>query len=171
MKNDYVVRAQKFLEKLIPLFPDESGSARKNVGKVRIALNKFKEKYPRRDVLLCYGAVRYVLITSDYVIKWDYNACAAKNYGGCVQENKNWNKVKNSPYAYLFAPITRIKVDGHYWYVMPRIHGRNYHRMAFAFLSPEERHFLNNNDICDLHNGNYRVVNGKVKIFDYACGW
>lgn len=171
MKNDYVVRAKKFLEELIPLFPDESGSARKNVGKVRIALNKFKAKYPRRDVLLCNGAVRYVLITSDYVIKWDYNANNAEEYGGCAKESKVWNRVKNSSYAYLFAPITRITVGGHYWYVMPRIRGRNYHLMAFPFLSPEEKKFLSDNNICDLHSGNYRIVKKKVKIFDYACGW
>lgn len=170
MKNDYVVRAQKFLERFISFFPTESGRARKYRGSVKVALDKFKEKYPHQNILFCHGAVRYALITSDYVIKWDYDANAANEYGGCAKESKIWNKVKNSSYAYLFAPITRIKVSGHYWYVMPRIHGRNYHRIAFTFLTPEERDFLNDNHIHDLHAGNYRIVKKKVKIFDYACG-
>lgn len=171
MKNDYVVRARKFLEELIPFFPCESGNARKRRLGVQNALDKFMVKHPRRKIYFCNGAVRYVLITSDYVIKWDYDTSAAENYGGCVKESKIWNKVKNSSYRYLFAPITRITVGGHYWYVMPRIRGKHPDRIAYRFLSPEEKKFLENNDICDLHNGNYRIVRGKVKIFDYACGW
>ena len=112
MKSNYVVRAIKFMESFVPYM--------RQYPTVEMAVRVFNvEKH--RKVQCCHGAVRRVLVTSDYVVKWDYDHQNSKCFGGCRDEYKRYKKVKDSDYAYLFAEITPIKVKGRTYYVMPRV--------------------------------------------------
>lgn len=166
MKNDYVTRARKFVKEIAPMIEN-----RRNFWSVSDAVREYETKHNHRKVKFCHGAVRCALITSDYVIKWDYDVEEAKNYGGCVAETRLWQELKDSEYADLFAPITRIREAGHYWYVMPRVNGQKSHHPVSYYVDEDVTEFLDSNHICDLHNQNWLLVRGKPVIFDYACSW
>lgn len=166
MKNDYVTRARKFVKEIAPMMDN-----RRDFYSVADAVREYETKHTHRKVMFCHGAVRCVIITSDYVIKWDYDTESAKEYGGCVAESRLWKKLKDSEYADLFAPITCIRESGHYWYVMPCINGGTpKHRISY-YVNEDVTDFLDSNHICDLHCKNWRLVRGKPVIFDYACSW
>lgn len=86
MKSNYVVRAIKFLNKIVPYL--------NKYNSVYTAISAFNFDN-RRAVKVGRGAVRYALLTSDYVVKWDYDADNACTFGGCKEEYEIWKEVKN----------------------------------------------------------------------------
>ena len=159
MKSNYIVRAQKFMETFYPY-----------MRKYRIgdAVNHFNED-KHRAVQCRQGAVRRVLITSDYVIKWDYDKRNSKTFGGCREEYKTYQKVKDDYYGYLFAEITPIKVRNRTFYVMPRVNMRASQEGGRAeyYLDGAEREFVDDY-LYDLHDENFGWKNNRLVIFDYA---
>ena len=119
------------------------------------------------NIQVANGAARYVLIYSDYVIKFDYGQ--DKSWaGGCEDEYNRYQEViKGSGYEYLFAEITKIRIGRKNIYIMPRVRGIGHSDNYWNNLSYEERRFIR--DVtADIHRGNYGRFNRKPKIVDYA---
>lgn len=165
MKSNYIVRASKFMRDFFPYM--------RKCGNIEEAVRVFNET-KHRAVKFAKGATRYVLITSDYVVKWDYKGGMASAFGGCREEYTVYEKVKNSGYGYLFAPITPIEVRGRTFYIMPRVRelavdsGRYYY--PEEILSEDETDYLYDVvGLQDLHDENWGFVDGQVTLIDYAC--
>lgn len=163
MKSNYIVRAQKFMRDFLPYL-----EAYEFVGRAVLAYNEAKH----RHVEHYNGLVRQCVCLSDYAIKWDYNEHYANIYGGCENEVINYNFARKYGYEYLFAEITPIEICGRMFYVMPRVK-----KLAITFdeyepdsrLSYDEYEFVFGvMGLCDMHDENWGLVNGKVKIIDYA---
>jgi hypothetical protein len=65
-----------------------------------------------RHVRVCNGASRIALVTSDYVIKWDYNKRGVSSWGGNVQEVEMYKIAEKAGYSYLFAELTSVWRNG-----------------------------------------------------------
>lgn len=164
MKSNYVRRAEKFMREFYPYMRKYSFSH---------AVRHFNEE-KHRCVQFAHGTVRRVLITSDYVVKWDYNADASRRYGGCRDEYKMYLNIKNSEYSYLFAEITPIRVKSRIFYVMPRVDslGLDHDADIYDVLSDDEYNFVCDEvGITDLHDENWGFLHGNPIIIDYACDY
>lgn len=161
MKSDYIVRARKFLKQVYPYLKGDFN----NVEKILIDIYKFNINN-KRKVIVQSGSARCVLITSDYVIKWDYNKNGVECWGGCAEEITNYNEAVRDNYDYLFAKITRIRVCGKYFYVMPRINnvGKEY-----GNFTDDEIQYLRDKGYSDIHEMNYGSYKNKRILIDYAC--
>lgn len=162
MKSNYIVRAQKFMETFYPYM------RKYHIGE---AVNHFNED-KHRAVQCRQGAVRRVLITSDYVIKWDYDRRNSKTFGGCREEYKMYQKVKDDYYSYLFAEITPIKVRNRTFYVMPRVKslGVDHDEWIDDVLNESEWDYVESVGVGDIHDENWGYLHGRPVLIDYACG-
>lgn len=162
MKSNYIVRAQKFMETFYPYM------RKYRIGEAVIRFNADKH----RAVQCRQGAVRRVLITSDYVIKWDYDKRNSKTFGGCREEYKKYQKVKDDYYGYLFAEITPIKVRNRTFYVMPRVKslGVDHDEWIDDVLNKNERDYVESVGVGDVHDENWGYLHGRPVLIDYACG-
>lgn len=163
MKSNYVFRAVKFMEQFYPYF------CKYRIGEAVAVFNRDKH----RAVVFKQGAVRRALITSDYVIKWDYNKNNSKCFGGCKDEYKRYMELKDSDYGYLFAEITPIKIRNRIFYVMPRVKylGKDINKDIYDVLEGDEYDFLCDSGVGDMHDENWGIYHGKPLIIDYACGF
>ena len=124
-----------------------------------------------RKVIVSSGIARIALITSDYVVKYDYNPDEVAYVGGCEEEMRLYAIAKEEGFSYLFAEITRYEYCGRYFYIMPRIYGINPDSYYYAndFMTQEEIDWCDEHDLSDLHCNNYGFRKGHVCIIDYAC--
>lgn len=167
IKNDYTVRSQKFIQQIFPYI--ERYMMCPNAYKVDEAVCQFNiEK--NRLVKFDWGCSRRVLITSDYVVKWD--KCEERPFcGSCEDEYKAYLFVKETKFAYLFAEIFKFDYQGYTFYVMPRVYNiRNRDTFVQSYCTAEEKAFLNEY-FHDLHDENYGFKNGRPVIFDYAWNY
>lgn len=161
MKSDYRVRAEKFIRKMYPIIRD---------CKSPIAVSRRISAYNAEhntNIIVNNGASRYVLIYSDYVIKFDYGT--GKSWaGGCEDEYQKYTEIiSKSEYSYLFAEITKIKIGRKNIYIMPRVNNVGRSSQYWDKLSFAERCFIR--DVtADMHRGNYGSYKRKPKIIDYA---
>ena len=164
--RSYIERAKDFIKDIYPFIEDDPFT----VETVEATVSDYNWA-KRRNVLVKSGSVRIALITSDYVVKYDYSPCHAEVYGGCEQELKMYNFAKEQGFDDLFAEITRFEYEGMNFYIMPRINGIGKNRFSEAddFMSEEERDFCYDAGLCDLHHYNYGFRKGRVCIVDYAC--
>lgn len=162
MKSNYIVRATKFMESFYPYM-------RKY--RIDLAVNRFNEEH-HRVVRLCSGSVRHVLVTSDYVVKWNYHNGNSKCFGGCHEEYLRYQQIKNGEYSYLFAVITPIRVKGRIFYVMPRISrlAEEDEYIEDVLNSEELEYIFDILGIGDIHNENWGYLHNQPIIIDYACG-
>ena len=163
MKSNYVLRATKFMEAFYPYM--------RKYRNLTEAVEVFNEE-KHRAVEWRSGAVRRVLVTSDYVIKWDYNKGNSRTFGGCREEYKKYLEVKDSDFSYLFAEITPIRVHNRTFYVMPRVRMLGYDCEEYFYdtINKDEYDFLN--DVAcvgDIHDENWGYYHGQPTIIDYAC--
>ena len=101
MKSDYRERAIRFLYSIIPYLAKNSS--------IYAAVEKYNcDK--RRNVIFNYGSVRNVLITSDYVIKWNNNIKANYYIGTCENEKQMYDIAVKNGFGYLFAEPTMVEV-------------------------------------------------------------
>lgn len=136
MKNSYEIRAQKFIRSFAPFIQDidfmNGGfNARMQAKK---AVLKFNAKFNRK-VRIAHGSSRIVFITSDYVVKVDYDGIS---FGGGQDEIRGYDFACANGMEHLFAPITKITHDGRDFYVMPRV-SRTGSSMSAVFLGYFER--------------------------------
>ena len=167
MKSDYRIRAERFIAEIYPYiceFPTNRMYYRK-------AIARFNREHHNRRVECSNGAVRIALITSDYVVKFNYDEDEAHEYGGCEDEVNFYQFAKEMGFQHLFAEVTPFVYKGHMFCIMPRINGIGScpYDEAFAHMSKEECAFCKRHHLTDLHGQNYGFREGHVCIIDYAC--
>ncbi len=165
MKTSYIVRAKKFINTIFPYIY----SCHNSVAMVRRIIDNYNMDH-RRNIIVCHGATRIVLVTSDYVIKWDYDEYNVNKYGGCAREYDVYSLACNEGYEYLLAECTSIEKEDMIFNIMPRYNMREdeYKPYFEEVLNDDECKWLEEN-IGDLHDNNYTIVNGTIIIIDYAC--
>ena len=163
MRN-YIDRAIDFIKQVFPYIQDS-----KTPAQVSYKIQLFNIHY-RRNVAVHNGLSRIALITSDYVIKYDYNADVLDAIGGCENEVKLYASAKQEGFGYLFAEITPYSYHQHYFYIMPRINGvGRAFGYAHNYMTENEISFCRKYHITDLHPYNYGFKSGHICIIDYAC--
>ena len=117
------------------------------------------------------GSARHVIVTDNFVIKWDMNVQCVHEIGGCENEIKMYDFARRCGFNYLLAKITPIYINKKYFYIMPFVPniGPQYHKFKDIeyFLEPEEKLWIKKY-IKDLHNYNWGLVDNKPIIIDYA---
>ena len=113
----YIERAMDFIAEVYPFIKDFESpwTTRRNIREY----NAVKT----RNVIVKNGCARIALITSDYVVKWDYDEDEVEDIGGCENEVSLYAVAELEGFAYLFAQITRFEYKGRYFYIMPRVRG------------------------------------------------
>ena len=164
MKSDYKSRALKFIKQIAPYLEEcyyETDYYR--------AVRTFNVEHHRR-VECATGCVRAAFITSDYVIKIEYDSDAARRYGGCESEVNFYKFAKEHGHSYLFAEITPVEYNGRMYYIMPRISGIGRHENCYVqeFLNCDDADFVDEY-LMDMHDMNYGWCNHYPVIIDYAC--
>ena len=164
MKSDYRDHAFKFLTEIYPYIEN----CMNEVYTVKRMIHMYNRKHSR-NVQVSNGCSRIALITSDYVIKFEYDYEEVIRIGGCEDEVDFYEFVKQSHMEHLFAEITPISYMGHKFYIMPRIHGIGRYDDDYVqeFLDGEDLQFVENY-LYDMHSGNYGWKNGNPVIIDYA---
>lgn len=160
MKTNYEIRAKKFIQQVADYIencyvPDDFNEA----------IERYNEA-KKRHVRVESGACRVVLITSDYVVKIDYNPGKIKIFGGCEDEYEFYHRAEDDGYEYLFAKITKFVYNGRAFYIMPRIGGIGSDKMTH-WNDDEEEYVYNN--VEDLHEWNIGYKNNVGVVIDYAC--
>lgn len=165
MKSDYRVRARRFLETIYPLIANHLNSPYE----CKRIIRTYNTQHSRR-ISVGYGVARIAIVTSDYVIKFDYDKYEVARVGGCQSEVEFYQFAKSEGFEYMFAEITPFEYMGRTFYIMPRINGIMKKKYCYAeeFFDGEERNFLDNY-LNDLHDENYGWYNRTPVIFDYAC--
>lgn len=167
MRN-YIERAEDFIKAIYPFICDSLHDR----CAVFNAVRDFNATYNRK-VICRHGCVRIALITSDYVVKFDYNEEEVPFLGGGEKEVRIYNMAKEDGFDYLFAPITPYEYEHNTFYIMPRINGigreeydDNY---AEELMTEEESEYISELGLSDLHNYNFGFRKGKICLVDYAC--
>ena len=162
--SSYEVRAIKFIHKICPFIEDC-----KSLDEYADAVDDFNTMY-NRNVQFDNGSARMVMITSDYVIKFDYNPSKVAEWGGCEDEVKLYNKAVKDGFAYMFAKIKPYYYNGRIFYIMPRIHGiaRTFCD-ADQYMTAKEYKWCKSVELYDLHRYNYGWKNNHIVIIDYGC--
>lgn len=161
--RSYEERAKDFIQEIFPYFTQMNKYA------VRRSVCQFNEEHHRK-VIVSNGLTRIALITSDYVIKFDYNEEQVENFGGCEDELYFYAKAEREGFGYLFAKITKFTYEGQNFYIMPRIHGiGKTNDDAWWHMEQTEEDWCTDNGLYDLHCHNYGWRDGHVCIFDYGA--
>ena len=162
--RDYIERAKDFVEQVYPYIA-ECMSPWKMGGFIR----KFNDDFDRK-VIVRSGLSRIALITSDYVVKFDYDPEEVESIGGCDNEMAVYDMAQREGFAYLFAQITPFNYNKRWFYIMPRIRGiGSGNRYAEDYMTSAEKNFCRTHKLTDLHTENYGFRKGHVCIVDYAC--
>ena len=168
MKSSYVERAKVFIEAIYPYIEDSM----QYTLRVQNAIRLFNTTCHRR-VVMSSGMSRIALITSDYVIKWDYTQNTF--YGTCETEYQLYNEHKDDDLSYLLAPVVCYTTHGKNFYIMPRVF-KIAERIdddleIEEYLDDDERNYLFHDlALKDIHSGNWGFNRGSETpmIFDYA---
>ena len=162
--RSYEDRAVAFLKRIYPIIRGELSTP----WQVRRLMDEFNEKY-NRDVQVYYGSARAAIVTSDYVIKWEWDPDEAEYIGGFENELNLYYEAEMDGFAYLFAKLTPFEYRDTFFCIMPRIKDiNNDNGSAWNYLTNEEKTWCQCHCLTDLHSGNYGFKDGKVCIFDYG---
>ena len=165
MKSDYRIRAKKFLRSI---FPYIDGYMR-NFDDILYQVGKYNEDKKRHVIVTC-GSARIALITSDYVIKWDYDNDNVEEIGGCNDEYFAYQEAAKEGYEYLLAEATLIEYNGFSFVIMPRIKriGRDSNGGDIeVYLTYDEYNWVKKFNK-DIHSYNWGIRDGKACLIDYA---
>lgn len=161
--RSYEERAKDFIKEIFPFLRDFESpwTTRQDV----LMYNASRT----RNVKFACGCARIALMTSDYVVKWDYDADEVRSIGGSENEVALYEIAEREGFAYLFAKTTRYEYNGQRFYIMPRVRGINDRNgRAWQYMTDAERAWCQNHYLTDLHCNNYGLVNHKVIIVDYG---
>lgn len=162
--RSYVERAKDFVEQIYPYI-----APCKNPWDARQRILMYNADFTRA-VKVGSGLSRIALITSDYVVKFDYDPDEVESIGGCENEMAVYDIAQREGFAYLFAQITPFSYNGRTFFIMPRIRGiGSGTRYAEDYMTPAEKDFCRRHRITDLHTENYGFRRGHVCLVDYAC--
>lgn len=162
--SNYEERAKKFIAQIYPFIKDCHDDS-----DFAFAISHFNKIY-HRNVRMAYGSTRIAMITSDYVVKIDYDGWGTGRFGSCKDEVRMYRRAVKEGYAYLLAKITPYRKDyNRTFYIMPKISGiEKRFGDAEEYLDDDEYDWLCSN-IYDRHNQNYGWKNGHIVMIDYAC--
>lgn len=167
MKSSYEVRAQKFIRQIMPYWERHNAfNSNNSVGDFQLACNEFCIDR-KRKVFVNHGSTRIAIITSDYVVKIDYNENTC--WGNSKDELFNWEKYYSTCcYSECFAPISKYTYLNHDFYIMPRIHGVG--RFDECALQKDEDFWdwLCDN-VGDIHGEQFGKKDDHFIFIDYAC--
>ena len=161
----YEERAKDFVKMLAPLLDDCQ-----SLYDFAEATAMFNRLYTRK-VRCNHGIARVAFISSDYVVKLEYNPEEVRIVGGGENEIKMYATAEREGFAYLFAKVSPFDYHGKRFYIMPRIRGIGKYEFEYAdeHMTDAENAFCDRHHICDLHCNNYGFRDGHVCIVDYAC--
>ena len=163
MRN-YEDRAMDFIKAIFPYIESDMESP----WTIRKGVREFNENF-NRNVIVRSGSARVALITSDYVVKFDYDHDAVREIGGGENEVRLYEIAEREGFAYLFAKITHIEWEGYDFYIMPRIYWINDdHDSAWRYMTKTEEQWCKAHSLTDLHCGNFGFRNGEICIVDYG---
>lgn len=166
MKTSYEERAMKFIPTLIRLFAEC-----RNKYDFYDAVHNYNKAHPTRMLRISSGVSRFVIIRSDYVIKFEIAPCGQLNdegVGTCIDELEVYRKACIEGFDHLLAKTTVHTVDGRTFSIMPRIGGvGNADKDFRRYLTRKEYQWVNRN-IGDLHINNVGYKNHRPIIIDYA---
>lgn len=163
MRN-YVERAKDFVEEVFPYIANCMSP-----WQMESFIRQYNADFTR-NVLVRSGLSRIALITSDYVVKFDYDEDEVDSIGGCDNEMELYASAKREGFSYLFAEITPYISHERTFYIMPRIRGiGSGRRYAEHYMTEAEKDFCRRYRITDLHTNNYGFRHGHVCLVDYAC--
>lgn len=167
MKSNYEVRAQRFVEQFFGSITEDIPNMNYHDFKLHTAYFNHSRS---RKVTFKYGLARYAFITSDYVVKMDYSSLGVLCYGGCENEMKVYALAVHDGYEHLFAKISRYTYKGINFYIMPRVDGKrcDEEENAYEYMTEGEQDWCERKGLADLHCDNFKLVNNKPIIFDYA---
>lgn len=164
MKSNYIERAKKFVP-YVAMFIHHSG----NRHDIKYEVEAFNYRHNRK-VVFAHGLTRLAFITSDYVIKVDYDPEQIERFGGCENEMAVYAQAEQNGMEYLFAKITAYTYKGVTYYIMPRINGvGKYFDDAYTYMTDDEIEWCEEHGIGDLHCYNYGWRNKHVCIIDYGA--
>lgn len=163
MKNSYIERAKKFISQVYPYIKDW-----KTLPDVERAIENFNND-KHRKVQVDSGCTRCVLITSDYVVKFDFEVNSY--WGNCHEELNAWRLIQE---AYLdkvefFAPIELFQYEEMDFYLMPYIRGVGNSR-TWSLLNTcyEDVYLWFCRNMKDVHEFNFGIKNNIPVCIDYA---
>ena len=81
MKSSYVERAERFIQQVASYIDGCTDYIDLNR-----AMCDFMMEHPRRNISVKHGMARMALVTSDYVIKMNYDDDWVDSVGGCEEE-------------------------------------------------------------------------------------
>jgi hypothetical protein len=162
--RSYEERAKDFIKEIFPYIAKNMQSP----WYVREGVNKFNKKRSR-NVKMRAGCARIALLTSDYVVKFDYDYEEVESIGGCANEAYMYDIAEREGFAYLFAKTTHVTYQNHDFYIMPLIEGvDDCNGSAWHHMTITEANWCHDHSVTDLHSGNYGFRDGHVCIFDYG---
>ncbi len=162
MKSSYEIRAQKFVMLIAPYL-----IGCKTPYQFEEGVHNFLIDHSNRRVRFNYGISRVAMITSDYVIKIDYNT--RSNFGTCASELENYYFACQAGYGEYFAKITRFTYMDRDFYIMPKISNIDEEDDDAPYKCDDELAEWLDENFYDLHSGNYGWKDGHIVIFDYAA--
>lgn len=166
MKASYETRAKKFIRELFPYLKEELNRAVYPVTGAKKAVKKFNLAR-HRNVKVRNGATRIVFITSDYVVKMEYNEDEVETWGGNQSEADHYENAKRDGFEYLFAKPTIYEYERIDWLIMPKATNIGNSRI-WTKLDDVEQDWIWSN-IGDTHENNYGTIKGNFALIDYAC--
>lgn len=165
MTEDYIAHAVAFINEIASLLP--------RVLLYR-ELSRLAYEYSHTHdckVRVQQGISRIVFVASDYVVKLDRNS-EYNEFGNCETEYEMYHFMVEHGYGEYFAPVTKVTVNYHDFYIMPKVSGiHETDGEAWEWIAEKDEtaaDFIADN-VDDLHNGNYGWENGHPVIIDYAC--
>lgn len=165
MKSTYEARALKFAALLATLFEGCS-----DLSDFEFAVEAYNATHARK-LKTSHGVSRFVIIRSDYVIKFDmYPEYGFEDgrAGNCQSEEEVYSRAVADNMEHLLAKPTVVKMGDHTISIMPKVNGVcRYDRRWWRYCTREEGDWLDDN-INDLHEGNLGYRHGKVCVIDYA---
>lgn len=167
IKNDYEVRAKKFINEFAPYLKGIR-ITKSNSYTICEAVRRFNAD-KKRNVKVASGASRIALITSDYVVKLDLGTTWA---GNSETEMLGYQQAQKDGFEYLLAKISLYKYRNRSFFIMPRVRVATTltwgsQRKLWRRLTENERRYLYDN-FEDLHKNNWGSLNGKLVLIDYA---
>lgn len=162
--RSYEERAKDFIKEIFPYIKGNMDSPYY----VRAGVRQFNADHTR-SVLMRSGCARIALITSDYVVKFDYDEDEVASIGGSENEVHLYEIAVKEGFDYLFAKITPVIYEGARFYIMPRIHGiSDDNERGWHYMTHKEVTWCKSHSLTDLHNGNFGFRNGRICIVDYG---
>lgn len=176
MKNEamYVSNARSVLKSFVPYITD-----RNNKYSLMNSVNRFNMDFPQMRANLKSGASRSTVIFDDFVVKFD---TGDPYYGDTLSEYKGYRLALANGMDRFFAPLVKIKVEHHYYYIMKKISTLAVEEWEYEGEGWGDAIRSFDSGVCDddvdwvfdefndLHDENYGFTDdGEMLIIDYAC--